>query len=163
MEDERLVVSDLDELSEVFLRLFDVDEGEARVVEDAEEAVDAHVDAGRLQQHLAIPGLNAIELDVKDVNGHVGPGTYYKSSRVARVVHAHGIYLIGRVVTFEDPVLSENQPALAIHNSDGTIWHNNAGLGWTNPYDRRVWAYNVTVAVAAAKAGFDEIQFDYVR
>src|SRR6266516_6852024 len=42
---------------------------------------------GRLQQYLAIPGLNAIELDVKDENGHVGPGTYYKSRRVARVVH----------------------------------------------------------------------------
>src|SRR5205823_8186002 len=54
MEDERLVVSDLDELSEVFLRLFDVDEGVARVVEDAEEAVDAHVDAGRLQQRLVV-------------------------------------------------------------------------------------------------------------
>jgi hypothetical protein len=26
-----------------------------------------------------------------------------------------------------------------------------------------VWAYNVAVAKAAAKAGFDEIQFDYVR
>ena len=34
---------------------------------------------------------------------------------------------------------------------------------WTNPYDRRVWDYNVDVAVAAARAGFDEIMFDYVR
>jgi hypothetical protein len=32
-----------------------------------------------------------------------------------------------------------------------------------NPYDRRVWKYVVDVAAAAAKAGFDEIQFDYVR
>ena len=88
---------------------------------------------------------------------------YYDVEQAVARIHAAGLYLIGRVVTFEDPVLSENQPALAIHNSDGTIWHNNAGLGWTNPYDRRVWAYNVTVAVAAAKAGFDEIQFDYVR
>ena len=84
---------------------------------------------GRLQQYLAIPGLNAIELDVKDENGHIGPGTYYKARRVAHVVHSHGIYLIGRVVTFEDPVLSENRPALAIHNSDGSVWHNNAEIG----------------------------------
>src|SRR6266516_8090512 len=60
---------------------------------------------GRLQQYLAVPGLNAIELDVKDEDGHVGPGTYYDAKRAARVVHANGIYLIGRVVTFEDPVL----------------------------------------------------------
>ena len=36
-------------------------------------------------------------------------------------------------------------------------------LGWTNPYDRRVWDYNVSIAEVAARAGFDEIQFDYVR
>ena len=38
-----------------------------------------------------------------------------------------------------------------------------AGLGWLNPYDHRVWAYDVAIAAAAARAGFDEIQFDYVR
>ena len=118
---------------------------------------------GRLQQYLSIPGLNAIELDVKDEDGHIGPGIYYDAKRAVYDVHAQGNYLIGRVVTFEDPVLSERRPNLAVHNSDGSVWHNNAGLGWTNPYDRRVWAYNVGIAVAAAKAGFDEIQFDYVR
>jgi hypothetical protein len=132
---------------------------------------------GKLRQYLAIPGLNAIELDVKDENGRIGfvpsgiplarrigaAAPYYKARRVAQAVHARGDYLIGRVVTFEDPVLSEKRPGLAIHSSDGSIWHNNAGLGWTNPYDRRVWRYNVDVAAAAAKAGFDEIQFDYVR
>ena len=132
---------------------------------------------GKLQQYLAIPGLNTIELDVKDENGRVGfvppsvplasrigaAGPYYKVKRVVRLVHAHGIYLIGRVVTFEDPVLSEKRPDMAVHNSDGSVWHNNSGLGWTNPYDRRVWRYDVDVAAAAAKAGFDEIQFDYVR
>ena len=132
---------------------------------------------GKLQHYLAIPGLNAIELDVKDENGRIGfvpsgvplarrtgaAAPYYKAKQVAKVVHEHGAYLIGRVVTFEDPVLSAKRPELAIHSSDGSLWRNNAGLGWTNPYDRRVWRYNVDVAAAAAKAGFDEIQFDYVR
>ena len=132
---------------------------------------------GRLEQYLAIPGLNTIELDVKDENGRVGfvspgvplarrtgaAGPFYDARRAARIVHQHGDYLIGRVVTFEDPVLSEKRPELAIENADGSIWHNNAGLGWTNPYNRLVWRYNVDVAAAAARAGFDEIQFDYVR
>jgi hypothetical protein len=118
---------------------------------------------GRLRQYLSIPGLTAIELDVKGENGHIGPGIYYDAKRAVRDVHSHGDYLIGRVVTFEDPVLSEKLPELAIRSSDGSVWHTNAGLGWTNPYDRRVWAYNVNVAAAAARAGFDEIQFDYVR
>jgi hypothetical protein len=132
---------------------------------------------GKLQQYLAMPGLNTVELDVKDENGRVGfvpsavplarrtgaAAPYYKAKRAARLAHAKCIYLIGRVVTFEDPVLSEKRPELAIRTSDGSLWRNNSGLGWTNPYDRRVWKYNVDLAVAAAKAGFDEIQFDYVR
>jgi hypothetical protein len=132
---------------------------------------------GKIAEYLALPGLNALELDVKDENGRVGfvpssvplarstgaAATYYNAKRVARQVHARGVYLIGRVVTFEDPVLSEKRPDLAIRTSDGSIWRNNAGLGWTNPYDRRVWRYNVDLAVAAVRAGFDEIQFDYVR
>jgi hypothetical protein len=132
---------------------------------------------GKLQEYLALPGLNTIELDVKDENGRVGfvpstvplarrtgaAGLFYKATTAVRLVHARGVYLIGRIVTFEDPVLSEQRPELAIHTSDGSLWHNNSGLGWTNPYDRRVWRYNVDLAVAAAKAGFDEIQFDYVR
>ena len=88
---------------------------------------------------------------------------YYKAKQVARQVHAHGAYLIGRIVTFEDPVLAEKRPDLAIRSSDGSIWHTNGGLAWTNPYDRRVWRYNVDLAAAAVEAGFDEIQFDYVR
>jgi hypothetical protein len=132
---------------------------------------------GKIAEYLALPGLNALELDVKDENGRVGfvpssvplarstgaAATYYNAKRVARQVHARGVYLIGRIVTFEDPVLSEKRPDLAIRTSNGSIWRNNAGLGWTNPYDRRVWRYNVDLAVAAVRAGFDEIQFDYVR
>ena len=132
---------------------------------------------GKLQQYLALPGLNTIELDVKDETGRVGfvpsavplasrtgaAGPFYKAKRAVRLVHERGDYLIGRIVTFEDPVLAEKRPELAIRTSDGSIWRTSAGLGWTNPYDRRVWRYNVDLAVAAAKAGFDEIQFDYVR
>ena len=73
------------------------------------------------------------------------------------------MYLIGRVVVMEDPVLSSKRPDLAIHNANGGVWTNHAGLGWSNPYDQRVWEYNVDIAEAAARVGFDEIQFDYVR
>ena len=132
---------------------------------------------GKLDEYLTMPGLNTLELDVKDENGRVGfvpssvplarqtgaAGPYYDARNVARRAHARGVYLIGRVVTFEDPVLAEKRPELAIRSSDGSVWHTNGGLAWTNPYDRRVWRYNVDLAVAAAKAGFDEIQFDYVR
>ena len=133
---------------------------------------------GKLDQYIALKaqGLNTIELDVKDENGEIAfsprlpladrvgaAKRYYDPRAVATKIHAAGIYLIGRVVTFEDPILSAGWPALAVMRADGSRWLNNGGLGWTNPYDKRVWRYNVGVAEAAAKAGFDEIQFDYVR
>ncbi|HSE64319.1 MAG TPA: putative glycoside hydrolase [Thermoanaerobaculia bacterium] len=132
---------------------------------------------GKLQEYTKMPGLNAIELDVKDENGEVAfhglapplakrvgaAMRYYDPVKVAKQVHAEGLFLIGRVVCFEDPYLSRGRPDLAIQTSGGGIWRNHAGLGWTNPYDKRVWDYNLRIAQAAAKAGFDEIQFDYVR
>jgi hypothetical protein len=132
---------------------------------------------GKLDEYLSLDGLNTIQLDVKDENGEVGfvPSAvplarqigaakpYYKPRQVARRIHDRGKYLIGRVVVMEDPVLSEQRPDLAILRKDGGRWTNHAGLGWSNPYDRRVWDYNVDIAEVAARTGFDEIQFDYVR
>ena len=132
---------------------------------------------GKLDEYLALPGLNTVELDVKDENGEVGfvPSSvplaratgaakrYYSPRAVVAAARRHGVYLIGRVVCFEDPVLSEQRPQLAIKRRDGSVWRNAAGLGWTNPYDRRVWDYIADIGEAAARLGFDEIQLDYVR
>ena len=134
---------------------------------------------GKLDSYLAMKkdGLNTIELDLKDESGNVdfqrgAPAIalqdgaalhYYDPREVVGKVHKAGVYLIGRVVTFEDPITARAHPELAVHTSDGSLWHNNAGLGWLNPYSHAAWKYDVDVAVAAAKAGFDEIQFDYVR
>ena len=134
---------------------------------------------GKLDEYVALrhAGLNTIELDVKDENGDVGfvrgapklaraigaAKPYYNARKAARRVHAARLYLIGRIVTFQDPVLSERRPKLALQNPDGSVWHTRGGLGWLNPYDRRAWNYDLSIAVAAARAGFDEIQFDYVR
>ena len=122
-------------------------------------------------------GLNTLELDVKDEGGEIGfvpqgvplatrvraTRPYYDPREVARLAHKNGIYLIGRVVTFQDPQLASGRPDFAVRRPDGSVWTTSAGLGWVNPYDRRVWDYAVSVAAAAARAGFDEIMFDYVR
>jgi hypothetical protein len=132
---------------------------------------------GRIDRYLAIPGLNTLEVDVKDENGEVGFLTgaprlarrigaakpYYRARHLVAKVRRSDAYLIGRVVVFQDPVLADARPKLAVTNRDGSVWRTSAGHAWTNPYDKRVWAYNVGIAKAAAEAGFDEIQFDYVR
>ncbi len=134
---------------------------------------------GRFAQYLALKkyGLNTVEVDVKDESGNVGfvkgapalarkdgaARPYYNAKRAAAQARKAGVYLIGRVVSFEDPITAVAHPELAIHRSNGSLWRNNGGLAWLNPYSRAAWRYDVDVAVAAAKAGFDEIQFDYVR
>jgi hypothetical protein len=134
---------------------------------------------GKLDEYLSLTdqGLTALELDVKDENGEVGfeqqapalarkvgaTRPFYDPAEAAAAAQAAGVYLIGRVVVFEDPILATQRPELAIQRRGGGVWTNSAGLAWTNPYDERVWKYNVDIAVAAAEAGFDEIMFDYVR
>ena len=134
---------------------------------------------GKLEEYVDLErdGLTALELDIKDETGQVGftrpvmplasssgaTRDLYDARRAARLVHDRGLYLVGRIVVFDDPVLSHARPDLAVRRRDGSVWRDGAGLGWVNPYDRRVWRYNVDIAVAAARAGFDEILFDYAR
>jgi hypothetical protein len=132
---------------------------------------------GKLEEYASMQGLNTIQLDLKDENGEVAwnfasvplarkigaARPYYRPKQAALLARRHGVYLIGRIVCFEDPVLSSARPERAIQRSDGSVWRNHAGLGWIDPYNRANWEYIVDIAVAAAKSGFDEIQFDYVR
>ncbi|WJH36579.1 putative glycoside hydrolase [Paenibacillus sp. CC-CFT747] len=75
----------------------------------------------------------------------------------------HNIYPIARIVVFKDTLLARKNPAFSFRNADGTLWQNGRGDSFVNPYDRQVWEYNVAVAKEAARLGFKEIQFDYVR
>jgi hypothetical protein len=134
---------------------------------------------GKLEEYIGLKkhGLNTIELDVKDEGGEIsftpvgvplarkagGARTYYEPKQVAQLAHKKGVYLIGRVVVFQDPYLASARPDLAIRTRSGGIWKTRQGLAWVNPYDRRVWDYAVSIAADAARAGFDEIMLDYVR
>ncbi|MGH9583579.1 MAG: putative glycoside hydrolase, partial [Bryobacteraceae bacterium] len=77
-------------------------------------------------------------------------------------LHRQGIYTIGRIVTFKDNVLCTAHPEFAVRKN-GKVFRDREGLAWCDPFVRKVREYNVAIAVDAAKAGFDEIQFDYVR
>ena len=132
---------------------------------------------GKLEEYYSMQGLNTVQLDLKDENGEVAypfaavplarevgaAKRYYRPKQAALLARRHGVYLVGRIVCFEDPMLAESMPERAVRRADGSVWRNHAGLGWIDPYNRENWRYIVDIAVAAAKSGFDEIQFDYVR
>jgi len=74
-----------------------------------------------------------------------------------------GIYTIARIVVFKDDLLAKARPDLTIKKPDGSTFKDREKLTWVDPSKKEVWDYNIDIAVEAAKNGFDEIQFDYVR
>jgi len=72
-------------------------------------------------------------------------------------------YLIARIVVFKDDPLASAHPEWSVHTADGQPWRDLEKLQWMDPFSHEVWQHNLDVAEEAAKMGFDEIQFDYVR
>ena len=67
-----------------------------------------------------------------------------------------GVYMIGRIVVFNDPIYAKDHPEDCIKYGGQSTW--------PSAYSRDVWEYNVRLAQEAIREfGFNEIQFDYVR
>ncbi len=73
------------------------------------------------------------------------------------------IYTIARIVVFKDKILPKVRKDLAVRTPNGDLWRSRNGATWVDPYNHEVWDYNLDIAELAAKLGFDEIQFDYLR
>ena len=72
-------------------------------------------------------------------------------------IKAAGIYVIGRIVVFNDSHYGTDHPEACIQSTVSSQL-------WPSGYSRGAWEYNVELAKAAVKdMGFNEIQFDYVR
>lgn len=121
--------------------------------------------------------INAFVIDVKDDLGIVAYNADVPFAKqeglienrikdidalIARL-QEHNIVPIARVVCFKDTTLANKRPDLAVKWQDGSTWADFKGLAYTNPYSHEVWEYLVQVAEDAARHGFREIQFDYVR
>ena len=78
-------------------------------------------------------------------------------------LHEKDIYLIARIVAFKDPFLAEKKPELSLKTKSGEIFRDKNKEAWVNPYKKEVWDYLMEIGTQAAEAGFDEIQFDYIR
>lgn len=121
--------------------------------------------------------LNAVVVDIKDDAGYITYKTdnatlkqmgkpqpfIHDINQLMQRLNKHKVYPIARVVVFKDTVLAKKRPDLSFRNPDGTLWENGKGDSFVNPYSKEVWDYNIAIAKEAAKLGFKEIQFDYVR
>jgi LysM repeat protein len=121
--------------------------------------------------------INALVIDVK---GDYGLVSYPTSVALAHDVgaaqpsaqdfeelmdffKANSIYTIGRIVTFRDDPFANAHLEWAVQRETGGLWHDRDELAWADPFVQAVWEYNADLAEEAARRGFDEIQFDYVR
>lgn len=121
--------------------------------------------------------LNAMVIDFKEDLGHltyippkdselakldIGEPLIKNPRKILETMEEKEIYPIARVVVFKDSVLAEKRPDLSFVDG-GDVWKNGRGESFVNPFLKEVWDYNVQIAIEAAKLGFKEIQFDYVR
>jgi hypothetical protein len=118
--------------------------------------------------------INAIVVDIKEnyvwydtgvrffQDANAVDATYDPRELVKRL-HEHGIYAIARSVVFNDPIVAQNRPDLAVKNDNGGVWKGADGGAWVNPFNQKLWQPNIDLAVEAAQMGFDEIQYDYIR
>ena len=122
--------------------------------------------------------LNATVIDLKSERGQIAYAssiplaaevgaqsliTIKNLAAQVRQLHERGIYTIARIVVFSDDRLARAKPELAVRCPGGKIYGDRLHLAWTDPFEPDVRKYNIAVAVEAAKAGFDEVQLDYVR
>jgi len=75
----------------------------------------------------------------------------------------NGIYPIARLVAFKDRNTQSFRPDLYIHEKVGSVWLDPNKYPWLNPYNPEACDYILEYAKGAAEAGFEEIQFDYIR
>lgn len=122
--------------------------------------------------------VNAVVVDIKNEYGSTSYKTSFKQANnygaykhrtnrniqeFMELMKSKNIYTIARIVVFKDELQASNNPSYAIKKADGTIWRNHDNMAWVDPFDKRAHEYTISIAEEAAKVGFDEINFDYIR
>lgn len=132
-----------------------------------------------LQENIALideTNLNSVVLDVKDDYGNITMDLPSESDvlsnnetnaidneRMMQTFEDKQIYPIARITTFKDTNLATADSSRTFLTESGEVWTNDGGDAFLNPYNKDNWAYLVEVAKSAARAGYKDIQFDYVR
>ncbi len=118
--------------------------------------------------------INAIVIDIKQDTIYYDSQVqfFHDAGVVAPIYDVHdviarleenNIYPIARLVVFQDPLVAEAMPHLAVHDTGGDLWRNEMGVAWVSAFNEELWDANIALAEEAVGLGFREIQYDYVR
>ncbi len=127
--------------------------------------------------------IDNIQLDIKDEDGIIGYDSQlplaqaagaasdrYVAADALKTIHDLGGTVTGRIVAFRDPKMAgyavkQGKLEMVIQNSSGGAY--DAGkygvAEFTNFANQDIINYNIELAEEAAKLGFDQIMFDYIR
>ncbi|MBU0720601.1 putative glycoside hydrolase [bacterium] len=141
----------------------------------------ANTTSDRVKNIIEIIDTTNINAVVVDIKNEYGSTLYYTSFKQANSYGAHkkrtnrdiqkfmdlmkskNVYTIARIVTFKDEIQALNNHDYAIKKENGKVWRNADNMAWVDPFDTRAHEYAISMAEEAAKVGFDEINFDYIR
>lgn len=135
---------------------------EIRAIYLGSDYIFSEKEIAELEKIINSTNANAIVIDFKDSNSL---SQEYMTNLVKRFKN-HGAYTIARIVTFQDTRFSRQHPEIAIKTSSGNFWYSGRKSWkryWLDPASELAQDYNIKIAKKAVDAGFDEIQFDYIR
>jgi len=120
--------------------------------------------------------VNTLVIDVKTDHGHLmydsnvqesyeinNERVKFNKESLKDLKNNHNIYLIGRVVAFQDPLFAKTYEESAVFDSKTNSIFSKNGQYFLDPSDQKSRNYVLNVAIEACGLGFDEIQFDYIR
>jgi hypothetical protein len=129
------------------------------------------------KHYAELAGFNAVVLHVKDPHGMLRWKSTNALARANNSVASYGLvehslkqlkergfWCIAKLDVFADHQLVRQDPSLGILDMrTGGPWADKNGLYWANPFNQKVWEYNISLCHELIDLGFDEIQFDYIR
>src|SRR6056300_490462 len=129
-----------------------------------------------IEKILTNTDVNTLVIDVKTDNGHILFDTeideviYLNNERVKftkndlqELREIKDIYLVGRLVVFQDPLFAKVFPDEAVFDSRLNKPYSKYGQFFLDPSSKKVQDYIINIAIESCRLGFDEIQYDYIR
>ena len=129
-----------------------------------------------IKEILTKTNVNTLVIDAKTDNGHVlfdsqSPETdvlkneriKYDGASLEELRKIKDLYLIARIVVFQDPLFAKTFKEEAIFDSKNNRIYSQNEQYFLDPSSQRARDYTLGLAIEACQLGFNEIQFDYIR
>ena len=129
-----------------------------------------------IKEILTKTNVNTLVIDAKTDNGHVlfdsqssetdilkNERIKYDGESLEELRKIKDLYLIARIVVFQDPLFAKTFKEEAIFDSKNNRIYSQNEQYFLDPSSQRARDYTLSLAVEACQLGFNEIQFDYIR